>query len=69
MITQIAAIERESQIGFEKSGLVTAIKPLPFKPQTMKRRGPDHFGHRVGQLNFTAGAAFMAAQMTENLRL
>jgi hypothetical protein len=65
--TNVRPLERERQRSLDQSELATAIKPTPFKRQCVERLLPDQFGHRIGQLDFTAGAPLLQSATVTRL--
>src|ERR1700733_14956647 len=67
--SNVAAVEREGEVGAEKSKLGAAIVGPPVQTRAVERLRAGEFDHAVGQLNFPARALFDALQDLKNPRL
>src|SRR3984957_18205633 len=66
---QVATVERESEVGAEKSQFRAAIVGSSVEPRAMERLRASEVYHGVGQLDFPARALFHPLENLENLRL
>src|SRR5579872_1844358 len=68
-LAQLGPRQTEGDVGAQESGLRTAIVALAFEFDAVEFLRLRQADHRVGELDFTAGAAFLSLQDLEDLRL
>src|SRR5215468_348843 len=65
----VVALKRVSDIGGEKTDLAAAIEAAAFEFEPVERLLAGEPDHRIGDLDFAAGAAGLVGQNVEDLRL
>src|SRR3972149_10348362 len=67
VVAQVVPLQRQGDIGLEKSGLAAAVKALAREAEPVQRRFAETGGDGVGELDLAARARLAAREMGEDL--